>query len=518
MHPMKTGASRGFNNSSNSRKRKGQAQRAQEKRARKGRGSNTAPNKETIRKRRKEANLSVQLYIIIIRFFPGLVKSFKALPNGKRGKNLGVALMTRILAVVFNLGTMDSIAQVMNNDMILFNIAKIMGIEEADAMSCQVVNQFLKELDPAAFGDLYASFAKTPIDKKIMQDCKVAGLWQAVIDGSAIFNKTVDIQDEDMTSGFVDDLVKSCPNCTFKVHKDKSIGMEHTVPEAKILVKGCLAISIAKQFIENRDTAALLKQRLGILPDGSLPNPGKGQGAKKQKQACGLKAFEVVAEKMASFMGERKIVVLMDSLCACERVFKMFDEKGWSYILRFQAGGIPSLNRRFEAGKDKAGCHACHGRNAGKLLSVKYMNGLIYNRHTINMLGCELEDRENSFKFPANMPVARKNCLSLRTAGRRRWTIEETFNNQKSHGCNLMHQYVRGLNGSKASCCLMQLGCAISKLMELGFRGCGHLRCSQLILRLFILVDFCCWVLTDLEIARAEKDNIDVFNVILFPD
>jgi hypothetical protein len=72
----------------------------------------------------------------------------------------------------------------------------------------------------------------------------------------------------------------------------------------------------------------------------------------EQQQDGETKAFKRLAKELKRKHPRLPICILGDSLYASEPVFKICDENGWKFLIRFKEGSIKSVAREFNIIKD----------------------------------------------------------------------------------------------------------------------------------------------------------------------
>ena len=132
-------------------------------------------------------------------------------------------------------------------------------------------------------------------------------------------------------SGYLVFQERHCDHCLTRKHGDKTLYM-HQVLEAKLLGPGGMVLSIATEFIDNRDCAG--------LPEGT--------GEEKRKQDCELKALRRLAVKIRQDFPQLRICVSGDSLNACGEGFQIAKDYDLRFIHVFKPGRMPALWREFQ--------------------------------------------------------------------------------------------------------------------------------------------------------------------------
>lgn len=221
----------------------------------------------------------------------------------------------------------------------------------------------------------------------------------------------------------------------------------HMVVAAKLVTASGLALPIASEFVENPG-----------------PNP--------DKQDCELKAFYRLAPRVKQLFPQLPICVLLDSLYAGEPTMALCHKHGWQYIIVLKDGSMPAVAAEFQTLKAQTPDQTRQVDHDGAAQVYHWVNDIESDHRKLNVLEC-METRGeqttrwvwlSSFRLNAN------NCPKIANAGgRQRWKIEnQGFNTQKNGGYNLEHAYSQDYNAMKNFYTLLQLGHALSQLMEHG--------------------------------------------------
>jgi len=308
------------------------------------------------------------------------------------------------------------------------NIKKVVGVDNLKEIPhYDTVNDFLCKLENEELEKIRGYMIKELIKKRCLEQYKYQGkYWRIAVDATGI-------------SYFSE---KHCKHCLKKEFKNKETGeiirtaYYHNVLEAK-LVLGDMVFSIATEFIENEDEDV-------------------------SKQDCELNAFKRLQKKLKSEYPRLPIVLLGDSLYACEPVFKICQENKWEFIFTFKKGSIPTVAAEFNELKeyDKKEFDGC-----------TWVNEISYNKRTLNVVemnGVEGDD-EKYFLFITSLHITKKKVAGIVAAGRSRWKIEnEGFNTQKNTRYNIEHANSTNYNAMKNHYMLVQITDILRQLFELG--------------------------------------------------
>src|SRR5262249_11616356 len=159
-------------------------------------------------------------------------------------------------------------------------------------------------------GDLRARMVRRLIRTKAPDAARLRGRFLILIDGS----------------GYLVFRARHCDHCLTQRHGETTLYM-HQVLEAKLLGPAGMVVSIATEFIDNRDTAG--------APAGA--------GAERIKQDCELKALRRLMARLRAECPQVRICLDGDGLYACGEGFQVAKDFKCDYIYTFQPGRLPAL-------------------------------------------------------------------------------------------------------------------------------------------------------------------------------
>ena len=351
-----------------------------------------------------------------------------------------ILLFVRILGAVFRIESMRGISEGLNKDACIENVRRMLELEEelTELPHWSTINNYLEKLNPMELEEIIPKLIYRLTRMRSFENSRVRNkYWHIVVDGTHL-------------NTFKE---KHCEHCCVREFKDKTTGQiirteyYHSVLEAKLVLNGGIVLSIATEFIENKN-------------------------AEISKQDCELKAFYRLAEKLKSHFPRLPICLGMDSLYACAPVFDMCKNYRWHYIIRFKDGSIKSVAEEFHALKDIEPEQSWTKVDPESTQTYKYVLKIPYNAHELNVVEFTQSDLPHPFIFLTDLPITKRNCVQLVEAGRRRWKIEnEGFNEQKNHGLGLCHLFSKkSYTAMKNHYFLTQIGHMIAQLLEAGLK------------------------------------------------
>lgn len=296
-------------------------------------------------------------------------------------------------------------------------------------------NEYLERLAPEELQNILQQICYDSIRRKSFNDARFRKKWLVIVDGTRTYSGSRKINE-------------SCLETHFNRGTDEETILYHQdVLEAKIYFGEGLLLSIASEFLEN-DPEQVKKQAT--------------MSQEEIKQDCERKAFYRLAEKLKKAFPRLPIILLADSLYACEPVIDICEKNRWDYIIRYKTGSIPSLAEDYESIPEK-----------GTAGHAEFVNDLDYRGHMVNILRYREtkvkrgEEITTSFQWLTSVRITERNAEKLAQKGRLRWKIEnEGFNRQKNWQGNLTHACSHNANALKNHYLIQQIADFIKQLYE----------------------------------------------------
>jgi hypothetical protein len=261
-------------------------------------------------------------------------------------------------------------------------------------------------------------------------------------------------------SGYLVFRSRHCDHCLTQRHGETTLYM-HQVLEAKLLGPAGMVISIATEFIDNRDTA----------------DAPAGAGAERSKQDCELKALRRLMTKLRAEFPQLRICLNNDGLYACGEGFQVAKDYNCDYIYTFQPGRLPALWKDFQGllrlcPEQRVEWTTPQGvRQVYRWvddLSYTDTAGRAWSFAAIAGRETRPDGTESEWSWLTSLAVDRETVVEVATnGGRQRWRTEnEGFNTQKNSGLNLEHAYSH--TGWAAYYFLLQMAHLLLQLVEKG--------------------------------------------------
>lgn len=295
----------------------------------------------------------------------------------------------------------------------------------------------LKQLDWQIFHELRLLIIRSLLRSRCLEAFRLFGRYKIAIDGTRVW---------------VFGTTRHCAHCLTQTPKGGETIYYHAVLEAKLVVGG-MAFSIATAFMEN-------------------------EGEEVDKQDCERKALDRLAQQLKLDFPQLPIVLLLDGLFACERVFKVCDDNGWDYLITFKEGSMPAVFAEYEALlKQAPGQRSLVWLTVQCRQTYRWANDIDCNGRKIHVLECVEETLDKQgvvqertrFVHISSFRIDEKKVNALSQGGRDRWKIEnQGFNTQKTGGYELEHAYSEHNGAMKCFYLLLQIAHIFNQLLQKG--------------------------------------------------
>jgi hypothetical protein len=186
--------------------------------------------------------------------------------------------------------------------------------------------------------------------------------------------------------------------------------------------------------------------------DNADAGPSQGRRAEEIKQDCELKALHRLLPRIKKTYPQLRFILAMDALYACGPVFALVQKMGWSFVVTFKEGRLPTLWREFRTllplcpeqylRRDWVDRPVQEFRWV-KDLSYQDREGRWWKLHALDCTATAKDGPQHYFAWLTWLPIGKKTVEAIaQKGGRDRWKIEnEGFNRQKNSGLNLPHVY-----------------------------------------------------------------------------
>jgi hypothetical protein len=310
------------------------------------------------------------------------------------------------------------------------------------------VHAFLKDLADNELEGLKAGLVAGLVNQRVLHRFKLFGRFFTIaIDGTGTNSYT-----ENNEEG----------SRTHKTSKNQVTTFHDYVLDAKLVTSSGFAISLASEWVCNE-------------PDRNF-----------NKQDCEHKAFKRLAEKLKKYFPRLPICILADGLYPNKTFMQVCQDNEWAYVAVLQDDSLKLLQEDITDVENKhRHSTECSIRKNREQVCQGYgwiSEPLTHATHTVYWLNCTESvfhyDKDNRllkdkvkepsrFVFLTNQAVNEGNVCALARAGRRRWKIEDAFNEQKNRGYHLGHKFSRkSFTAYKNYYQCMQIAHTINQLVE----------------------------------------------------
>lgn len=251
---------------------------------------------------------------------------------------------------------------------------------------------------------------------------------------------------------------KHCEYCLVRRHETCTT-YHHEILEAKLLGPADMALSIATEFIENRDDDVTLS-------------------AEERKQDCELKALSRLMPTLRREYPQLRLCLSGDALYACGRMFQLAKDHRCNYVVVFKEGRMPAVWQEFQTLLKLCPQNRLEQRPADGVQQVyRWVHDLSYQDDEgrtwkFHAILCEetADKQTTTFAWLTDLHVSKNTVAEVATkGGRHRWHVEnQGFNRQKNSGLNLEHAFCKNPELLKAYYYLMQIAHLILQIFEAG--------------------------------------------------
>jgi hypothetical protein len=302
---------------------------------------------------------------------------------------------------------------------VLSNLNRLAGTDQTTRPVNKTLEYFVGRIGSAPLARLQQKLVHRLIRSKALDEARLQGRFLVLIDGT----------------GYLVFRHRHCPHCLTQKHGESTVYL-HQVLEAKLLGPGGIVLSVATEFIDNRDAQG--------TPQGA--------GAERLKQDCELKALPRLVAKVRSAFPQLRICIGGDNLFACGAGLQAAKDHGCDYLYVFKKGRTPALWRDFQGLLSLCPEQRVEVTTpAGARQVYRWVNGLDYEdsdrrRWKLNAIECletSKDGQRSLWAWVTPLRVDRHSVVELsQRGGRQRWRQEnEGFNLQKNSGLNLEHAY-----------------------------------------------------------------------------
>jgi hypothetical protein len=316
---------------------------------------------------------------------------------------------------------------------VLANLNRLADDRQRTRPVHNTLNHFVGRVVPSGFCQLRTRLIRHLIRSKVLEAARVLSYLPVALDASGLYSFRQ----------------RHCPHCLTSRHGECTT-YAHNVLEAKLLGPGDLVLSLATEFIDNRD---------------ALASAATSEAAFKQD--CELKAFSRLAPRLHEEFPQLRLCLTVDALYACGRFFAACQEHDWAFVVTFKPADLPTVWEDFQALLPLAPHQRLERELPNGVRQIyRWIRDLFYTDSEgrlwrFHAVQCEeiCEEKTSTFAWLTDLDVQARTVESIANqGGRARWKIEnQGFNRQKNSDLNLHHLYSTHPEKLQAYCILLQL-------------------------------------------------------------
>jgi len=356
-----------------------------------------------------------ELFKTIDHFFPDLFEQLRQIEDCRRRSDYALSeiLMAAIALFIFQQGSRNAFNNLRQEAKFAKHYRRLFKLR---LPHLDTVHRVLCRLDDEVLEQLKHRLVKTLLEKKVLHKYRLFGRWFVV---------AVD------ATGTMSCAERHCEQCLHQTSKKGKTTYFHNVLEAKLISANGFAISLATEWIAN--------------PAGEY-----------DKQDCERKAFVRLAAKLKQLHPRLPICLTADGLYPYQGFFDTCRANGWTFILTFKDGNLPSVWEEVQALRPLGPTQQRRERRIQGSEEIErtlhWVTDIDYRGHRLQWLECletirpldSGERTDSRFVHLTDLAVSADTVALPSTAGRLRRKIEnEGFNTQKNLGYGLQHKYAR---------------------------------------------------------------------------
>jgi hypothetical protein len=326
---------------------------------------------------------------------------------------------------------------------VLDNLNHLAGTKQDTRPVNKTLDCFLGGIGDQSVAGLRQKAVNRLIRMKVLDDAKLQGRYLLLIDGS----------------GYLTFNHKHCDHCLTRKCGETTIYM-HQVLEAKLLGPDGSVISVATEFIDNRDAK-------------DLPADASEE---RVKQDCELKALGRLLPKFREKFPQLRVCAVGDGLYCCGAGFQIAKDNRCDFVYVFKPGRIPTLWEDFQSLLPLCPEQKVEWTTPEQTKQVYRWAPLHYvdsDKREWQFTGIDCHQtkkggEESEWSWVTSLEVNRKTVVDVAmNGGRQRWREEnEGFNTQKNSGLNMEHAYSE--TNYAAYYFLLQIAHMLLQLVEKG--------------------------------------------------
>lgn len=350
---------------------------------------------------------------VISSCFPDIKERMNSLSESRKrvGYSMAELVLAGVMLFVFKKGSRNKMDNARRNQKFKKNYCRIFKLR---LPSMDAVEDVYRNLEPIELENLIASLISTLIEKRVLHRFRLFGQWFVV---------AVD------ATGIHSDHEKRWEECVHKTSKKGIVTYMNIILEAKLTTSNGICISLCSEPITNP------------------------VDQEYDKQDCESKAFKRLAIKLKKYFPRLPICLVFDGLYCNQPVMEICNQNDWSWIVVFKEGNLPSVHQELNLLPGKAFGHlekVVPWEKKIKRSKFTWCDELEYRGIEVNWIKLEEAILKHGkivdshvFEYLTCIGANKETCEECVRAGRQRWKIEDSFNDQKNRDFEMQHLFSR---------------------------------------------------------------------------
>ena len=380
------------------------------------------------------------------KLLPQLLARLKKIPDPRN-----VRKIRHQLDVIFLYGLFASIFHIRSRRELNEKLTTACFVESLSAMFPEInttphadtIARLLEKIDPKDIESALIYMVKKVINHKKFRRLLFKNMLSISIDGTQ--KATRNGQQE--TEGWLLRKFKKSGSVMFQQYV--------YVLEANITLPGNIQIPLLTEFCAGGEDCDL--------------DPGS-------KQDCELKAFTRLTERLKRYFPRKKIIVILDSLYACQSVIGTLKANAWEFMIKLPKK-LKSLYAKLADAITSRQSLANIPYHREREQKFYWVNDVHYNGHAIHLVGCNENWKENApelgkiihqhsiHTWISSIPLSSYNLHVLcNDLARNRALIEDSNNSEKNRGYQYEHIFSYDWNAMQGFHYLMRVAHAINEI------------------------------------------------------
>ncbi len=196
------------------------------------------------------------------------------------------------------------------------------------------------------------------------------------------------------------------------------------------------------------------------------------------KQDCEINGFNRLSNRLKKYFPLLKVMILLDSLYACESVISFLKKKRWEFVIKLPSK-LKQLYELLATNRGNGTSIPGQPYYRERKQVFHWVNNADYKGNGLHLVGCldswesiddETQDiikKHSEHTWISSIKLSINNIHEIcNLAGRKRFLIEDSFNTEKNRGYQYQHVFSYNWNAMQGFHYLMRLAHAINAISE----------------------------------------------------